>query len=104
MEVIHVFEIIKETLIDDKTTRSASIVTPETPMNASKTKKKTTGKAAIKPRSANVDGDQQLLNDLSSIGKNGKNILPNPDLLQIGNRNLVLQTGFRLWFLVWVVT
>ncbi len=48
-------------------------------MSAEKIKKKTTGKSirqpGNKPNSAKVDGEQQLLNDLSSIGKNGKNIL-----------------------------
>jgi hypothetical protein len=44
-------------------------------MNASKIKKKTTGKATGKEKSVIVEGGEQLLNDLSSIGKNGKNIL-----------------------------
>lgn len=44
-------------------------------MNASKIKKKTTGKEANKAKSANTNSEEQLLNDLSSIGKNGKNIV-----------------------------
>ena len=44
-------------------------------MDASKIKKKTTGKATNKAKSAVVGAEEQLLNDLSSIGKNGKNIL-----------------------------
>jgi hypothetical protein len=43
-------------------------------MNTAKIKKKTTGKA-VKTGPSTPDSEQQLLNDLSSIGKNGKNIL-----------------------------
>jgi len=43
-------------------------------MNAAKIKKKTTGKATNKPSISSTDGEQ-LLNDLSTIGKNGKTIV-----------------------------
>ena len=35
---------------------------------------------------------------LNGKNKNGKETLPNSDLLEIGDRNLVLQTGFRFRF------
>jgi len=74
LEVIHVFENIKGTLIDDKTNCSSNRHTGDPAMNTVKTKKKTTGKVS-KTTAINSDSDQQLLNELNSIGKNGKNIL-----------------------------
>jgi hypothetical protein len=44
-------------------------------MNAPKIKKKTTDKAANKAKSANIGNEEQLFTDLSSLGKNGKNII-----------------------------
>lgn len=40
----------------------------------------------------------QCCSNSAKFLKNSKNTGPNSDLLQIGNRNLVLQTGFRFRF------